>query len=76
MPMATILLFIKLKGGKKKMVFKNCKIVEKKIERFEMRLFEEEIIEAQALCLQYNLSYEQLFVKLIKEHIILKLRDE
>lgn len=52
-----------------------CKIVEKRVERFQMRLFDDEKIEAQALCLQYNLSYEQLFVKLIKEHIILKMRD-
>ena len=43
---------------------------------FEMQVSDDEIIEIQALCLQYNLSYEQLFVKLIKEHIIVKMRDE
>lgn len=52
-----------------------CRIVEKKIEKFEMRLFDDEIIKAQALCLQYNISYEQLFIKLINEHISLKIRD-
>ena len=32
-----------------------------------MRLFEEEIDIAQFLCFYYDLSYEQLFVKLVKE---------
>jgi len=44
-----------------------CKIIPKRIERFPMRLFEEEIDVAQFLCFYYDLSYEQLFVKLIKE---------
>jgi hypothetical protein len=43
------------------------KIIPKRIERFPMRLFEEEIDIAKFLCFQYNLSYEQLFVKLVKE---------
>lgn len=45
-----------------------CKIIPKRIEKFQMRLFEEEIDIAKFLCFQYDLSYEQLFVKLIKEH--------
>ena len=44
------------------------KIIPKRIERFPMRIFEEEIDTAQFLCFYYELSYEQLFVKLIKEH--------
>ena len=46
----------------------SCKIIEKQIEKFQIRLFEEEIDVVQALCFLYNLSYEQLFVKLSKEH--------
>ena len=46
----------------------NCKIVPKRIEKFEMRLFDEEIDIAQFTCFQLDLSYEQLFVKLTKEY--------
>jgi len=44
-----------------------CKIVPKKIETHQLRLFEEEIEEAEFVAMTYNLSYEQLFVKLVKE---------
>lgn len=48
----------------------SCKseIVPIRKEKFEMRLFDDEIDTAQFLCFQYDISYEQLFVKLIKEH--------
>ncbi|HUW89716.1 MAG TPA: hypothetical protein VMV43_04280 [Candidatus Nanopelagicaceae bacterium] len=49
-------------------MFCNCKIVPKGIEKFEMRLFDEEIDIAQFTCFQLDLSYEQLFVKLTKEY--------
>ncbi len=45
-----------------------CKIIPIKKESIEIRLFDEERDIAQFLCFQYDLSYEQLFVKLIKEH--------
>ena len=41
----------------------------KKIMKTEIRLFEEEIEEAEFLALLSNLSYEQLFVKLVKEEL-------
>lgn len=46
-----------------------CRIIPKKIERFEVRLFEEEIDIAQFLSFYYDLSYEQLLCKLAKEHL-------
>ena len=51
-------------------------MVDKKVVEFVIRLSDDVRISAQALCLQYNLSYEKLLVKLIKEHIIIKMRDE
>ena len=45
----------------------NCKVIPKKIEHIDIRLFEEEIDIAKFLALALNLSYDQLFVKLIKE---------
>jgi len=41
----------------------------KKIMKTQIRLFEEEIEEAEALTLLSNLSYEQLFVKLVKREL-------
>lgn len=46
----------------------DCRVIPKRIEHIDIRLFEEEIDIAQFLCFAYDLSYEQLFVKLIKEH--------
>lgn len=48
----------------------SCKseIIPIRKEKFEMRLFDEEIDTAQFLCFQLELSYEQLFVKLVKEY--------
>lgn len=57
---------ITIRGGR--LNLSECKVIPKRIEKFEMRLFEEEIDIAQFLCFFHNLSYEQLFVKLIKEH--------
>ena len=56
----------------------NCKseIVPKRIERFPMRLFDEEIDIAKSLCFQYEISYEQLFVKLLKERPELETKIE
>ena len=47
----------------------NCKIIPKKIEHIDIRLFEEEIEEAEFVCLALNISYEQFFVKCIKEKL-------
>ena len=47
----------------------SCKIVEKKIRIIAIRLFDEEIEEAEFLSLSQNLSYEQLFIKLIKKEL-------
>ena len=41
----------------------------KKIMRTQIRLFEEEIEEAKFLALLSNLTYEQLFVKLVKKEL-------
>lgn len=41
----------------------------KKIMKTQIRLFEEEIEEAEVLALLSNLSYEQLFVKLVKKEL-------
>jgi len=47
----------------------HCKIIPKKKKVIKIRLFEEEIEEAKFLALSMNLSYEQLFVTLVKEKI-------
>ena len=41
----------------------------KKIMKTQIRLFEEEVEEAEFLALLSNLSYEKLFVKLVKEEL-------
>jgi hypothetical protein len=46
-----------------------CKIVEIKKELITIKLFDEEIEEAEFLCFLLDLSYEQLFVALIKEKL-------
>jgi len=45
----------------------SCDIIEKKVKKIEIRLFDEEVDIADFLCFLNNLSYEQLFVKLNKE---------
>ena len=59
------------KGWRAKMneMNENCKIVPKKIKRIEIRLFEEEIEEAEGLCYLLDLSYEQLFATLVKQEL-------
>ncbi len=47
----------------------SCKIIPKRIEHIDIRLFEEEIEEIKVLCFYYKLSYEQLLVKLTKERL-------
>ena len=47
----------------------NCKIIEKRIVKTEIRLFEEEIDIVDFLCFYYDLSYEQLLVSLASEKI-------
>lgn len=46
-----------------------CNIVPKKIKKITIRLFEEEIEEAEFVCLALKTSYEQFFVKKIKEEL-------
>ena len=46
-----------------------CKIIPKKIKHIDIRLFDEEIEEAEFVCLALKTSYEQFFVKCIKEKI-------
>jgi hypothetical protein len=46
-----------------------CNIVEIKKELITIKLFDEEIEEAEFLCFLLDLSYEQLFVALIKEKL-------
>ena len=41
----------------------------KKIMKTQIRLFEEEVEEAEFLALASNLSYEKLFVKLVKKEL-------
>ena len=50
-----------------------CKIIPKKIEHIDIRLFEEEIEEAEFLALSMDLGYDQLFAKLVKEELERKL---
>ena len=45
-----------------------CKVIPKRIKHIDIRLFEEEIDIAEFVALALDLSYEQLFVKLIKEY--------
>jgi len=45
-----------------------CKVVKKRIKHIDIRLFEEEIDVAEFVALYLNLSYDQLFVKFIKEY--------
>ena len=49
--------------------YSDCKIIPKRIEHIDLRLLEEEIEEAEFLALLSNLSYEQLFVKLVKKEL-------
>jgi len=48
--------------------YKNI-LPKEKVERITIRLFDEEIEEAEALCLMLDLSYEQFFVQKIKEEL-------
>ena len=45
-----------------------CKVVKKRIKHIDIRLFEEEIDIAEFVALSLNLSYDQLFVKFVKEY--------
>jgi len=45
-----------------------CNIVPIRKEDIKIRLFDKEIDIAEFLCFQLDISYEQLFVKLTKEH--------
>lgn len=47
----------------------SCKIIPKNIKHIDIRLFEEEIEEAEFVCLVLKTSYEQFFVKCIKEKL-------
>lgn len=43
------------------------RVIPKRIEHIDIRLFEEEIDLVDFLCFYYDLSYEQLLIKLAKE---------
>jgi len=45
----------------------DCRIIPKRIKHIDIRLFEEEIDLVDFLCFYYDVSYEQLLVKLAKE---------
>lgn len=49
-------------------MFCKSKIVPIRKEEVKIRLFDEEIDVAQFTCFQLNLSYEQLFMKLVREY--------
>ena len=55
--------------GKSKMSLDHCRIIHKKNKKFSIQLFDEEIEEANLLSAYYQMSYEQLFVHLVKEHL-------
>lgn len=46
----------------------DCRVISKRIKHIDIRLFEEEIDVVDFLCFYYDISYEQLLVKLAKEH--------
>lgn len=48
--------------------YSNCRVIPKRIKHIDIRLFEEEIDITDFLCFYYDLSYDQLLVKLAKEH--------
>lgn len=48
--------------------FMDCKVIPKKIKHVNIRLFEEELDIAEFVALSLDLSYDQLFVKFVKEY--------